>query len=104
MDALVLCAELQIRKTFSEDLAFQNAAADQFYLSLFNRPLATLETAQMGDQLIEVGVGDPGRRHSASRQAIANKRDQLLIVARTQSRPDGWSHFASVSVRAMTAR
>jgi hypothetical protein len=28
----------------------------------------------------------------------------LLIVARAQSRPNGWSHFASVSIRAMTAR
>jgi hypothetical protein len=43
MDALVLRPELQIQKTFAEELAFQNAAADQFYFSLFNRPLPALK-------------------------------------------------------------
>ena len=55
MNALVFGAKLQILKAFPQDLAFEDAAADQFYLALFNRPSAALEPAQMGDQLLRSG-------------------------------------------------
>ena len=104
MNALVLGANLQIRKAFPKDLAFEDATADQFYLALFNQSFAALEPAQMGDQLVEIGVGDSGGRHAASRQAVADQGNQLLIVTSAQAGADRRSHFTAVSIGAMTAR
>src|SRR5437667_73504 len=64
---------------------------------------ATLNRAQELEEVGQLGIRDLAWRHAASRQAAADQRGELLIVARRETQRDGRTHVAAVAVAAVAS-
>jgi hypothetical protein len=105
--ALVISSQLQIVKTFAENLSLNGLAFRGLKLELSTAKgtgcRAMLNRTQEIEQARHFGTRDAIWRHPSGRQAVADQTRQLLVVVCPQAQYDWRANVAAVAIGAVAS-